>query len=108
MSRADEISQGLRHEDGGLIGGLDIMECVKAAHDYRAGRPPPKITSASYDVWRARLAQEDDERRQVMAAIEAEQRRQHESVRRALLEAGRPDLVAELDAKISALSGDPQ
>lgn len=103
MSRADEIAQGLRDETGALIGGLDILECFKAAEDFAAGRPPPRMTTTSYDVWRARLGREADERRQVRAAIDAESARSRAAVREILTEQGRADLLAEFDAKMAEL-----
>lgn len=105
MSRADEIAQGLRDETGALIGGLDVLECVKAQEDLSAGRPPPKFTSTSYDVWRARLAREADERREVLAKLDAEQARRREAVRAMLKEAGRDDILAEFDRKMAELDG---
>lgn len=103
MSREDEVAQGLRHEDGGLVGGLDILDCIQASEDFRAGRAPPRITSASYDVWRARLAREASERHEVRARFLAEQMEQRERMRRILAEANRPDLVAEYDAKMAEI-----
>lgn len=109
MSRADEIAQGLRHEDGGLVGGLYLEECLKAAEDYEAGRPPPRLTTPSYDVWRARLAREDSERREVLAKIDAEDARSREAVRRIIIEQGRLDVLADYDAKMAELDAkDPR
>lgn len=102
-TRQREIEQGLREESGALIGGLDILECVKAAEDFAAGRTPARMTTTSYDVWRARLAREADEKREVLAKIEADSQRNRAAVREALQSAGRPDLIAEFDAKMAEI-----
>lgn len=103
MSRSDEIAQGLRDESGALVGGLDILDCIQAAEDFHAGRPPPKMTSSSYDVWRARLAREAAEREEFKARYHAEMMEMRERMRQLLREANRPDLLAEYDAKMAEL-----
>lgn len=103
MSRANEIAQGLRDENGGLIGGLVVEDCIQAADDFAAGRPPPRMTSPSYDVWRARLAREANERREVRDRYDAAQREIRERVRTVLLEMGRPDVLADYEAQMAEL-----
>jgi len=103
MSRADEIAQGLREPRGALIGGLDVFECAKAAEDFRAGLPPPRVTSASYDLWRARLAREADEDREFRAKLRADDLASRKRVRAVIAEAGRPDVLADYDAKMAEL-----
>jgi hypothetical protein len=49
-------------------------------------------------------AREDAElEAEVLAGIEAQQERSHQAVRELLLEEGRPDLLADYDAKIAAI-----
>lgn len=103
MSRADEIAQGLRDENGALVGGLDVAECVKAQDDFEAGRAPPRITSASYDVWRARLAREAYEEAEFRAKLRAESLARRERVRETLIAFGRPDALAEFDAQMALI-----
>lgn len=103
MSRKNEIAQGLRDEDGGLVGGLVVEDCIAAQDDFEAGRSPPRITSASYDVWRARLAREADETAEVLRAIGDEQRRSRERMRRFLAETGHLEMLAAYDAQMAEI-----
>lgn len=100
--RQREIDQGLRDEDGGLIGGLDILECFKAQEDFEAGRPPPRMTTTSYDVWRARLAREADEKADVLAKIAADDVARMERMREILKD--RPDILAQYEAEMARIS----
>ena len=59
---------GLRTAGGSLAGGLDALYYSDGAADYRAGRAPPRITSASYDLGRQKAAE-------LRAADQAERRR---------------------------------
>jgi hypothetical protein len=106
MSRADEIAQGLRHEGGSLTFCLDAIEYGQGLEDYNAGKPPPRMTSDSYDLGRA-LGQrrEDDARRsrELLAQIEADQAASRRRVREIIAEAGRPDVLAEYDARMADL-----
>lgn len=103
MSRADEIAQGLREPGGSLIGGLDILDCAKAQEDYDAGLPRPRLTSTSYDIWRARLVRLADEQAEFMAKRRSEDQASRAKVREILAEAGRPEVLAEYDAKMAEL-----
>lgn len=49
---------GLRTAGGSLAGGLDALDYSDGAEDYRNGRPPPRITSASYDLGRQKAAEQ--------------------------------------------------
>lgn len=100
MSRKNEIAQGLRHEDGGLVGGLVVEDCVAAQKDYEGGRPPPRMTSASYDIWRARLTRLADEEREFRGRLRADELASRERVRAILIELGRLDMLADFDAKM--------
>jgi len=100
-TRKREIAQGLRDEQGGLIGGLDILECFKAQEDFEAGRPPPRITSTSYDVWRARLAREADEKADVRAKIAADDVARMERMREVLKD--HPDILAQYEAEMARI-----
>ncbi len=98
MSRADEIAQGLRNVNGGLIGGLHVEDYVAGICDFEAGNPPPKgITSASYDLGRKRAR----ETAEVIADINARQDASHQKVRELL--ADKPELLADYDRQIAAI-----
>lgn len=102
MSRADEIAQGLREPGGALIGGLHVFDYVQGIEDFKAGNPPPKMTSTSYDLGRNRAREDAEFTSDVMARLEAQQERSRQAVRE-LLRDERPDLLADYDAKIAAI-----
>ncbi len=101
MSRADEIAQGLRHESGSLTFPLDVLEYNQGHADYQDGVAPPRVTSASYDLGRARARESREFGAEVMANLGAQQERSSAALRDMLKD--RPDLLAEYDAKITAI-----
>ena len=103
MSREDEIRQGLRDPGGALIGGLYVEDYVQGIEDWEADRPPPKFTSTSYDLGRARAREKAEATTDVLAAHEREMEARHQRVREML--AGHPDVLADYDAKMAELRG---
>jgi hypothetical protein len=101
MSRADEIAQGLREPGGALIGGLNALDYVQGIHDFKAGEPPPRMSSTSYDLGRRRARDDAEIEADVMAEINARQERSHQAVREMLRD--KPDVLADYDAKIAAI-----
>lgn len=102
MSRADEIAQGLREPSGALTFALVVEEYAQGIRDYEAGAPPPRLSTPSYDLGRARAAREADTKRSVMDRISADRRAAAERTIAILREAGRPDLIAEFEAEIGS------
>lgn len=101
MSRADEIAQGLREPGGALIGGLVVLDYVQGIEDFKAGNPPPRMSSTSYDLGRRRARADAELEVEVMAKLEAEQERSHQAVRDMLRD--KPDVLADYDAKIAEI-----
>lgn len=100
-SREAEIAQGLRHPGGALTFPLNVLDYTQGYKDFKLGNPPPRISSDSYDLGRNRARREAEETAEVMAAIDAEQERRHQSVRAML--ADKPEILAEYDAKIAEI-----
>lgn len=101
MSRADEIAQGLREPGGALFGGLNVLDYVQGIEDFKAANPPPRMSSASYDLGRRRAREDAELEADVMTAIETQQERSHQAVREILRD--RPDLLADYDAKVAEI-----
>ena len=102
MSRADEITQGLREPGGALIGGLVVLDYVAGMDDFEAGNPPPKgITSASYDLGRLRAREAAEADADALEAMRRDDARREHAMRDIL--ADRPDLLADYLAKMAAL-----
>lgn len=108
MSRADEIAQGLRDENGGLIGGLVVEDYVRGLEDFHAGREAPRgITSASYDLGRSRARRQAEERARLLEMIEEDSRKTRARVREIILSTGKLDVLAEYDVKMAELGFGP-
>lgn len=101
MSRADEIAQGLRHEGGSLTFPLVAEEYGAGYDDFRHDRPPPRMTTPSYDLGRARGAREAEAAADLQATLAEQSRRRH-AVMQELL-AGRPDVLADYNAQIATI-----
>lgn len=101
MSRADEIAQGLREPGGALTFPLQIEDYNQGHADFKAGTPPPRVSSASYDLGRARARQKVEDEAGVMDEIAAESKRRHEAVRELLKD--RPDVLADYDARMAEI-----
>lgn len=102
MSRADEIAQGLRHEDGSLTFSLVAEEYSQGHADFDAGTPAPRLTTPSYDLGRARAARLADEAASVLASINADRARCNARLREML--ADNPAALAEFEAAMAAIS----
>lgn len=102
MDRANEIAQGLRYPDGALTFALDALEYSAGLSDFEAGKPPPPFTSPSYDLGRARAARAAERKAEMLDQINADRRATSDRVRAMI--AHRPDLLAEYDARMAALS----
>lgn len=63
---------GLRDENGALIGGLDALDYSKGFEDFNAGIAPPDFTSHSYDLGRQLAARRTHERSELMARLRRE------------------------------------
>lgn len=101
MSRADEIAQGLREPGGALIGGLVVLDYVQGIEDFKEGNPPPRMSSASYDLGRRRARDDAEFEAEVMGELDAEQERRHQAVREMLRD--KPDVLADYDAQIAKI-----
>lgn len=101
MSREREIEQGLRERSGCLTFTLVAEEYSQGHIDYEAGASPPDFSSPSYDLGRFRAAEKADNAREVMDKIRRD-REDGEARMRAILR-DRPDVLAEYDARISAI-----
>lgn len=101
MSRADEIAQGLREESGCLTFPLEVLDYAQGHADFKAGTPPPRLSSPSYDLGRNRAREAKEHEMDFMAKFEAEQEASHQRVRALLKD--RPDLLAEYDASIAEI-----
>lgn len=103
--RQREIAQGLRDESGALIGGLVVFDYIDGIQDWKDGKPPPPITSTSYDLGRAKAARDAELKADVLRELAERQAASHAEVRKLL--AHRPDLLVAYDAKMAALRTNP-
>ena len=101
MSREDEIRQGLREPSGTLIGGLHVMDYLQGWNDFEEGNPPPKMSSTSYDLGRARAREKIEAEAEVREWIEADEQRRANAMREILKD--RPDILADYEAKIATI-----
>lgn len=101
MSRADEIAQGLREPSGCLTFPLDALEYGQGHVDFAAGNPPPKFSSASYDLGRARAREAREEDNAFKDYLRAEDERRDAAMCDILKD--RPDLLADYQTKIAAI-----
>ena len=101
MSRADEIAQGLRDETGALIGGLDVLDYLQAHRDHDAGVDRPRISSASYDLGRARASEIAEKKVDLLAKIEAESEATRQRVRGLLKD--HPGILADYDRQMATI-----
>lgn len=101
MSRADEIAQGLREPSGELIGGLYVEDYVQGIRDFETGATPPRFTSTSYDLGRARARDDADRRDDMLAKLRAAELRRRDVIRGLI--AHKPDVLAEFNAKMAEL-----
>lgn len=90
---------GLRDENGGLIGGLVVDDYNAGIEDFYAGNPIPDMTSPSYDLGRQRAAEEQERHDQVKRWL-AEQDERSDRAMRELLP---PEAYAEYRQKIDAI-----
>jgi hypothetical protein len=67
------VGDGLRDVTGTLVGGLYAEDYARAIDDYGAGRDAPRLTTASYDLGRAKASED------AAAARELVERLRHES-----------------------------
>jgi hypothetical protein len=102
MSRADEIAQGLREPGGALTFPLDCLDYGQGFVDFKAGTPPPRVTSASYDLGRNRARQAAEDDAEFKDKLRADSEATDARVRALLSD--RPDLLAEYDAKMREIS----
>lgn len=65
----------LRDESGSLIGGLVVFEYLAGIEDFEASKPPPDITSPSYDLGRQRAAEKSGQLSEVAAWLRQEELR---------------------------------
>jgi len=89
----DDVRNGLREPSGELVGGLDIFAYVQGRDDFVAGRAPPPITSASYDLGRLRAAEDAAEKAALRQWMEQENAERDLRVR-ALLRSHPAELAA--------------
>ncbi len=101
MSRASEIAQGLRNENGSLTFALDAIDYVRGMDDYVAGNPPPKMSSPSYDLGRAREQQKAERKSTVLDQLRRDQAEGRRRTR--IILADHPDILAKYEADISGV-----
>lgn len=102
--RQREIDQGLRDETGALTFCLIAEEYQQGLVDYQDGNPPPRVSTASYDLGRdlGRRREAEAEAQAVMLAkINADAERSQDLVRSML--ANHPDVLAEFNAQLAAI-----
>ena len=102
MSRQDEIDQGLREPGGALIGGLVVLDYVQGMEDHEANVAPPRLTSASYDLGRARASEKAASKRDFWDNMQARQEATDASIRK--LCADRPDVLAQYEADMAKIN----
>lgn len=90
---------GLRDENGGLIGGLVVFDYIQGMDDLQAGKPPPDDTTPSYDLGRQRAA----EKLAADAEVQRWLQEQQDATERRMKEMLPPELYAEYRAKIDAI-----
>lgn len=101
MSRADEIAQGLRDETGALTFPLDVLEYSQGHRDYDAGTPPPKVSSASYDLGRFRAQEQREATEDLMVDLRRQDAERDLRMRELLKD--RPDILAQYLANMAAI-----
>ena len=50
------VGDGMRDENGTLVGGLYAVDYERGMADFKDGRPRPEITTPSYDLGRAKAS----------------------------------------------------
>ena len=87
-------AQGLRDQNGSLIGGLYAVDFQRGIDDFKAGRSAPDLTTASYDLGRQRASEDAAASAEILAKIEADSAAATARVRAMLT----PEQRAEYDA----------
>src|SRR5690349_1916129 len=95
---ADE-NNGLRDETGALIGGLVVFDYLDGIKDFEAGKPPPEMTTPSYDLGRQRAAEKAADKAEVQAWI----KRQSDETDARLRKLLSPEQYAEYRAQIDRI-----
>lgn len=103
MSREDEIAQGLRHPSGALTFPLNVDDYNQGFVDFKAGTEPPKFTSASYDLGRARARQEAEINATFLDRLRAEDEWRDKVMHELLKD--HPAVLADYEAKIAEIRG---
>jgi hypothetical protein len=99
-----DSNNGLRDETGALIGGLVVEDYLRGIDDFKAGNPPPDLTTPSYDLGRQRAAEKVEAANFVQGWI-AKQEAETDRRMRDLLT---PEQYAEYRAKIEEIRGLPR
>jgi hypothetical protein len=96
------MTNNLRDENGGLVGGLEVSEYNAGFTDFEERRPPPKLTTASYDLGRQRSAEKAENKHNFVTWLTREEERRNEALK-ALLP---PKPYAALMQQISTIRGE--
>lgn len=99
VRRRIEMGNGLRDENGALIGGLIVFDYIQGIDDFKAGTPPPDDTPPSYDLGRQRAAEEAAGRAEVLGWLKS-QEQETDARMKALLP---PAAYAEYRAKMEEI-----
>lgn len=91
--------QNIRDETGALIGGLDCLDYTKGFEDFIYGRPPPEISSVSYDLGRQRAAEDASAKREIFDWIRRDSDQRMARLKKMLT----PEAFAELKTKIDEI-----
>lgn len=91
----EDVKNGLRTPTGAMVGGLHVLDYVEGRRDFKAGNPPPAVTSASYDLGRRRASEEAEAKADLLARLAKEDAERDQRMREILKD--RPDLLAEYE-----------
>lgn len=87
---------GLRDENGALIGGLVVLDYTHGMDDFKNGVAPPDDTTPSYDLGRQRAAEQAATTNEVHAWLKRQEQETDERLKRLLS----PEQYAQYRAQI--------
>lgn len=93
----------LRDERGALIGGLIVEDYVAGIDDFKHQRPPPDLTTPSYDLGRQRAAQDAEKTAAVAKWLKDDEENRDRKMREILT----PEQYAEYRRQIDAIGKSP-
>lgn len=91
------VGDGFRDEHGSLVGGLYAVDFERGVRDYKDRRPRPEVTTASYDLGRARAAEDAASAQEILDRLNAENSARMAAFREELTDEQRAAFDGEMD-----------